>query len=170
MPERPHEHADDENLVAYLDGELDEDDERAVEALLGRDGRARAEADSLKRAWDMLDYLARPEPSPSFTSQTLERISGLRTAVAPKSPTISKRRAWATGVVWTGLVVVAGALGFGSVRLYSKPPPPKPPPADLDERLVRHLWVIENQHLYEQVDDIQFLKKLASPELFGDDT
>ncbi|QJW98905.1 hypothetical protein [Frigoriglobus tundricola] len=53
-------------LVAYLDGELDPAAARKVEARLARDGAARARAAALKKSFDMLDYLPRPEPSPTF--------------------------------------------------------------------------------------------------------
>ena len=52
-----------DNLVAYLDGELDEAAVRSLEARLARDPQARQELEALKRSWEMLDYLPRPEPS-----------------------------------------------------------------------------------------------------------
>src|SRR5437016_255159 len=78
MPDpAPFTDADRAELVAYLDGELDRTGQQRVEARLGRDVRARAEAETLKRAWELLDYLPRPEPSPNFTERTLTRISAL---------------------------------------------------------------------------------------------
>ena len=59
-----------DELVAYLDGELDEQAARDVEARLGRDPRAKAEAEALRRTWNLLDYLPRPEPSGDFTHRT----------------------------------------------------------------------------------------------------
>src|SRR5262249_41070651 len=70
MPQLTDE--DRANLVAYLDGELDAEAAQALEAKLSVDPTARAEADALKRTWELLDYLPRPEPSPSFTHRTLE--------------------------------------------------------------------------------------------------
>src|SRR5579884_2574830 len=62
-------------LVAYLDGELSGERARAVETRLSLDPAARAEADALKRTWDLLDFLPRPEPSASFTQKTLSRAA-----------------------------------------------------------------------------------------------
>src|SRR5205085_12576291 len=77
---QPLTDADRDELVAYLDGELDADGQQRVEARLGQDPRVRAEADTLRRAWEMLDYLPRPVPSQDFTERTLTRVSALRSA------------------------------------------------------------------------------------------
>ena len=66
------------DLVAYLDGEADPETERAVEAKLSLDPATRAEAELLRRTYDLLEYLPRPEPSPDFTHKTVERISAFR--------------------------------------------------------------------------------------------
>src|SRR5262249_17230514 len=82
---RTMRHLSDEdraNLVAYLDGELDEASAQALEAKLNTDPRARAEAETLRRTWELLDYLPRAEVSTSFTHRTLERLA-VRTASGP---------------------------------------------------------------------------------------
>ena len=91
-----------EDLIAYLNGELDEDKTRAMEATLSLDPRVRAEADALRSAWDMLDYLPRPEPSPSFTHRTLERVT--KQAVTTR---VSGRRwrPWAVAAGWAAAVL-----------------------------------------------------------------
>ena len=66
---------DKAELVAYLDGELDEQATQAVEARLATDADARAELDTLKQTWGMLDYLPKASPSPNFTNRTMERLT-----------------------------------------------------------------------------------------------
>lgn len=61
-------------LVAYLDGELEPAAARKVEVRLAADPDARAKATALKRTFGLLDYLPKPEPSPTFTTRTLERL------------------------------------------------------------------------------------------------
>jgi anti-sigma factor RsiW len=70
-------------LVAYLDGELDEAAARRVEARLARDPAARARAAELKKSFDLLDYLPRPEPSPTFATRTLEKLPAVRPGDSP---------------------------------------------------------------------------------------
>lgn len=78
-------------LVAYLDGELDPVAARQVEDRLARDPDARARAAELKKAFDLLDFLPKPEPSPTFTTRTLDRLPAVKsgpnpTAAVPPSP------------------------------------------------------------------------------------
>src|SRR5205807_3086423 len=73
------------DLVAYLDGELEGDAARALEQKLALDPAARAEADDLKRTWDLLDFLPKSEPSPNFTHRTLDRLRPVATASQPVS-------------------------------------------------------------------------------------
>src|SRR5262245_34238250 len=86
------------NLVAYLDGELEGDAAQAIEARLGADPALRAEAEALKRTWDLLDYLPRPEPSPSFTHRTLSRLSAKETQAALKRSAGPRR--WLRAAGW----------------------------------------------------------------------
>lgn len=65
-------------LVAYLDGELEAAAARRVEARLASDPLARARAAALKKTFDLLDYLPRPEPSTTFTTRTLDRLPALQ--------------------------------------------------------------------------------------------
>ena len=85
MADRPPlSDADRADLIAYLDGELTGDARRRLETRLSADPTLRMEADSLKQAWAMLDYLPRPGPSADFATRTLDRVS----AVA--APTITQ--------------------------------------------------------------------------------
>src|SRR5258708_6370719 len=70
-------------LVAYLDGELDERAAQEFERRLGGDPALRSEADVLKRTWELLDFLPQPEPSPMFTTRTLDKVAVLRPVAAP---------------------------------------------------------------------------------------
>src|SRR5262249_5015809 len=98
-----------EDLVAYLDGELDEEASRALEAKLSLDLAVRVEADQLRRTWELLDYLPRAEPSPSFTHRTLDRVSALRPA-KPSSVPGARRRPWLVGLGWAAAVLLAGTV------------------------------------------------------------
>lgn len=71
-------------LVAYLDGELDPPSAHKVEARLAKDPAARARAAELKKSFDLLDYLPRPEPSPTFTTRTLDKLPAVKSG--PLSP------------------------------------------------------------------------------------
>jgi hypothetical protein len=152
-PLTEQEHAD---LVAYLDGELQGEAARAMAARISLDPTVRAEADALSRAWEMLEYLPKAEPSPAFTHRTVERVSALR----PAQP--GRLRVWVLALGWAASLLLTAAGSFLGVTYFF--------PADrTDEELVRDLRVIENRRLYEPVDDIDFVWGLNHPDLFGDD-
>jgi anti-sigma factor RsiW len=155
---------DKAELVAYLDGELDEAATQAVEAKIAVDPAARAELDALKQTWGMLDYLPKASPSPNFTNRTMERLTlekvgGSRTAPFPR------RSAWLGNVGWAAAVLVALGGGYLVSTRFAAPEPI--PDADLP--LVQHLRIAEKWRIYENADDLEFVKKLNQPDLFGED-
>jgi anti-sigma factor RsiW len=153
---------DDERdeLVAYLDGELPDRTAHGVESKINKDPRVRAEADALKQTWELLDYLPRPEPSPSFTTRTVDRISAMRTA---QTTVLGRRRWWIGGIGWAAAVILAGVGGYAAMtRLYPKS-------ANTDD-MVGDLRVIENLKAYQAADDIDFLMDLDHPDRFGEDS
>ncbi len=157
----PLSEADREELVAYLDGELDEEQAHSVEARISLDPTLRAEAETLKRAWDMLDYLPKPEPSASFTNRTLDRISIRETANALRPARKVPR--WVLAAGWAAALVLSVLGGYlGAVRTIA----PRPG----DRELVRELRLIENLRYYEAADSLEFLRELDQRDLFGDDS
>jgi anti-sigma factor RsiW len=148
------------DLVALLDGELTGEAARALETRLSLDPAARAEAEGLKRTWDLLDFLPKPQPSPSFTNRTLEKLAPIRSAAVRKDA--PRRRPWVAGLGWAAALVVAASVGFLAVGRIG-------PRDNPDQDLTRDLRVIENKRLYDRVDDLDFLKALDQPDLFGDD-
>src|SRR5687768_4743899 len=170
MAERPKLSDEDrENLVAYLDGELDDETAHALEVKLSLDPNARAEADSLRQVWELLDYLPRTDASPTFTHRTLERVAAVQTSRV--STTLATgRRHWRAGAAWAAAVAAAAAVGFGAARLLAPGSPPPVDPAAEEKQLVRDLRAVDNLHHYQHIDDIEFLRALDHPDLFGDES
>jgi anti-sigma factor RsiW len=166
--DKPLSEEEQENLVAYLDGELDEETSRAIEAKLSRDPRARAEAEALRQAWDLLDYLPKAEPSASFTNRTLDRVSAVRPSTTSLTAQQSRRR-WVRRLGWVAAALVAVVVGWWSVGLLPDSFFGQPSKAELDEQLLRDLRVIENFRQYQNADTLHFLHELESPDLFGED-
>src|SRR5262245_45306009 len=150
-----------ENLVAFLDGELQGEAAREVEAKLSLDPRYRAEAEILRQTWQMLDFLPRAEAPAHFSQQTVSRISALRPAVAAP-PRAGRRRPWAVGIGWVAAILLAGVGGFAGMNALN-------PRDTTDEELSHDLRVIENRRYFEPIDNIDFLWQLDQPDLFGDD-
>ena len=73
-PRKPVDTDADEELVAYLDGELDPREAATMATRIGLDPKLRAKADALQRAWDILDVLPKPQPSPTFVAHPVTQI------------------------------------------------------------------------------------------------
>lgn len=154
---------DREALTAYLDGELDDEASHALEARLGREPDLRAELEAMRQTWGMLDFLPRAAPSPDFTNRTIDRL----TLEARTTKTAPLRFATRRNVVtWTLALLAALALGFAASAGYRQF---LARPIDPDESILRELRLLERINAYELVDDLDFLKALDHPDLFGDD-
>src|SRR5581483_2477047 len=62
------------NLVAYLDGELNDAESRALATKLTQSATARREVEALERTWELLEYLPRPPASEQLTARTLSEV------------------------------------------------------------------------------------------------
>jgi anti-sigma factor RsiW len=163
---------DHAELVAYLDGELDEEATQAFEARLSRDQKLRAEADALKKTWEMLDFLPRAEPSPSFTHRTMERLA---VQTPSKSVAIAGqpgRWAWLAPVGWAAAMLIALIGGsFAAHQLWPQPTPPVQPPTpqqkDFDAQIAQDRDVILNKRILENGGDLGFARGLAN--MFDDE-
>jgi anti-sigma factor RsiW len=102
---KPPDDREQEELIAYLDGELTEAEAQVLESKLHQDPRLRAEADVLRRTWALLDYLPRAEPSPTFTHRTLDRVTTML-------PLERRGRRWLPGILWTVGILLAMAAGY----------------------------------------------------------
>ena len=110
------EHRD--NLVAYLDGELDEIVTQEIEQVLAVSEVARHEVDMLSRSWDMLNSLPTHRASGEFTERT---VTSMRAAEQkrPRIPTELVYRNARRGTVlavWTSILVACGYVGFAATR------------------------------------------------------
>jgi hypothetical protein len=148
----------DADLVAYLDGELDEAAARAVEARLAADPAARRKADAFRRSFALLDALPRPDPPADFTTRTVTRLlPAAGSSTTTQLPTTGRRR-W-RGPLVVAAVLLAGLLG-AAARLAARPS------AAPDTPLIADLPVIEALPLYLGVDDLAFVRRLDAPDLF----
>jgi anti-sigma factor RsiW len=98
-----------ENLVAYLDGELDPQQIREIELALGRSPVARHDVDMLARTWDLLDNLPQQQVGEQFVTETMSLVIGAEVGgeeVDPLAPLKARNRTlwWSFAV---GLVSLA---------------------------------------------------------------
>jgi hypothetical protein len=146
----------DEDLVAYLDGELDGTASRRLEDRLATDPTARERLRALATSWDLLDHLPRADLDEAFTRTTVELVvSEARKEIEAEQAAIPfrKRRRWVVAAV---LGLAAAMIGF-VVVVVTWP--------DANERLLRDLPVVQNVEWYEVLPrdkPIEFLRSLEN--------
>lgn len=148
----------DEEIVAYLDGELDPETAARVERRLADDPAYRARLGQLERTWDLLDKLQRTEADDDFVNSTVAMVAVQAEVEAhTQKLRVIRRRNYA----WTALAsVVALAAGAAFMFVHRQ--------LNSDNRnLVRDLPVIEHVDEYRYIDSVDFLKQLERENLFA---
>ncbi|AMV39531.1 anti-sigma factor family protein [Planctomyces sp. SH-PL62] len=153
---RPEERA---NLVAYIDGELNEAESRALSTKLTHSPTARREVDLLKKTWEVLDHLPRPHVNEEFHERTLSYVRqveiGAGARLAPLAGAASTALKWAA----CALMVVACGSGGYVVARHLWPDP--------DERIIRELSLAEHLDEYLEVGGFEPLEALKNSPEFG---
>jgi len=206
IPETTHADASDPNpadeqddpapdLVAYLDGELEHTEVEAIEGKISLDATVRAEVETLKKTWDLLDYLPRQEPSPHFTERTISHLDPLIKSAVPTAPTLVgagkssvtpeivrasatepvvppqrlPRRRFVAVAGWLLVFGLAGCAGYFIHALIANRFLGPLDQQEKDAKILSDRRLLQNMRLYRHVDDLEFLKNLDQPELFGDE-
>lgn len=149
-----------EDLVAYLDGELPEDQVQQIDQIIARSEVARHEVEVLARTWEMLDVLPPAQASADFMSRTMTNLKVLDEPFSIKDQWWFKHviRA-ASAAVWTFALGISAWLGFQLTQSWIPNP---------NVVILQDLPVIENLDQYQEVGDIEFLKQLKQTTLFDD--
>ncbi len=146
------------DLVAYLDGELDDSETRSIEETLAKSPAARRDVEMLSRAWDMLDLLPRLDPGEEFTQQTISR---LRAVEQGKQATTAKLGVWTrrclVAAIWMAGLATAILCGiFTAVQTLPNE----------GQQMIDDFPVVEKLDLYESVGSLEFLEELERRDLF----
>ena len=141
-----------DDLVAYLDGELDEAASRRIEERLAGDAVYRRQLASLERAWDCLDDLPQATVDESFTRSTIEMVAQVAAEdIEQEQAAIPARRRTGTMLALAAGVAAILVGFFATAALWP----------DSDAALVGNLPVIENLDVYRQVETIDYLRALS---------
>jgi len=148
----------EEELVAYLDGELEAAEQVRVERRLADDVVYRQKLAQLQKAWDALDVLHKAEPDASFTRSTVEMVALQQDQEADQLQVAAQRRqtAWWLG---GGVAIAISALaGFFIVRQQLQAP---------EQEFLQDWPVIERVDQYRHVESVEFLERLRQEGLFA---
>lgn len=106
--ERPVDDTD-QLLVAYLDGELDDNERRDLESRLVNEQGLRRRLSHLQSGWELLDYLPPTSVTDDFARTTIEMVAASESTMLK---TQKKKRPW-KGIGWLAAVLLAStALAY----------------------------------------------------------
>jgi anti-sigma factor RsiW len=149
-----------EELMAYLDGELDADRRRQLDEQISGNSELRRQIKELQQTWDLLDELPREPVGDEFTRITVEMVA----VQADEETQRQSRRAdrWRRAALCAGIVAaVASAVAgyFVSHSILSQP----------NRRLVEDLPIIQQLDAYQSAESIEFLRMLEREGLFKEE-
>lgn len=153
----------EEELVAYLDGELPDAERARIEKRLAGDADCQRKMAQLQKAWDLLDLLQKSEPDAEFTRSTIEMVAVQQEQEAEQLQS-SAQRSKTLWFVGGGLAIALSlAAGFLLARYQLEAP---------ERQLLQDLPVIERVDQLRHADSVEFLERLRQEGLFageGDD-
>src|SRR5262245_43840057 len=124
----------DEELVSYLDNELQADERAHVERRLADDAAFRTRLRLLQRTWDALDVLGRADVRESFTRTTVELVAVKAAEDVQQEKSLRVRKRTWGWIGWLAGALAAAAAGYMALsHVLSRP----------DREFVRDLPVIE---------------------------
>jgi anti-sigma factor RsiW len=145
------------NLVAYLDGELNDAEARAIATKLTQSATARRELEILEKTWELLDLLPRQRASEQLTSRTLTEMQHIAQGggrLESKFRAVAAR--WSRIALGAAASLAALAVGFALTQWVWPNP---------TARLARDLPIVEHLDEYQAVGTFDYLDALAeSPE------
>src|SRR6476646_6974064 len=106
----------DEEIVAYLDGELDSVAEAQIVRRLSEDAAYRSRLGQLQQAWDMLDHLRRTEGDDEFVQSTVAMVAVQAEVEAKTQRMRIQRRQSLTWMAIAALAIFSVAGGFVAIH------------------------------------------------------
>lgn len=150
-----------ENLTAYLDEELEEEQAVEIERALAESPVVRHEVDMLSRTWDLLDVLPNARATEGFSRRTLSSIR----AADESQPDMrfdkvarSGRRALMLAL-WTAALGAFAYVGFEATHRWA--------PQE-HEKLLENYEVIAKFDELSAVGSLDFVKILEDRRTFAD--
>ncbi len=147
----------DEELLAYLDDELSDDQRSHVESRLATDEAYRVRLQTLRAAWESLDLLPAAEVGEDFTRKSVEFVTVQLKDEQSKTQALQIRKQyWLTGwMVGGGVVAAMAAFLLTSMLMTSN-----------DRELLEDLPVIDRIDEFLATPSVEFLDKLNSEGVF----
>ncbi|MBA61531.1 MAG: hypothetical protein CMJ76_04120 [Planctomycetaceae bacterium] len=157
LPETDFSDQDSQQLVAYLDGELDEETCRLVEHRLSDDPEYRLRLQQLQQAWDLLDELPHANRDEGFTRSTVEFVALSARQDLEETQQWSRSGKQKTLINRVAITIAVTIVGFFLGDWFF---------GREHRQLLNDVEVISEFDQYRLTEDIQFLKDLEQSGVF----
>lgn len=147
-----------EEIIAYLDGELDAEAVKRVEQQLTQNPHYRLRLQQLERVWKCLDFLPEEEVNETFTTSTVELVTVEAEQDVQQAVSTSLRKRRTHWIVGLGVLFASTVTGFLLSSLSGN---------SSNNDLLNDLQVIENVDQYLHADSVEFLKQLHAENMFS---
>jgi anti-sigma factor RsiW len=154
---KQHDSIIDDELIAYLDGELDATAAQHIDERLANDADLRRRLKQHQQTWDLLDELPLTNVGERFTQTTVEMVA---VSMAEQVDDAAQRETFRSKITWLvggSVAVVALVTGYAFVSSITSAP---------NRQLVEDLRVIEHLDEYRAIEDVEFLRALQQAGLF----
>jgi anti-sigma factor RsiW len=151
-------------LVAYLDGELGEEESSRLERKLAENPPLRGYAESLDRTWQLLDTLGEATASGEFTQKTLASLAVVSNEeFSAQSSSSNRNGGWIRGFPLTKILLwtLAGFLGT-SVGLHFGRSSQAPKTISEDVQLLRDLDLLLQFPRLHAARSASFLEQVSA--------
>ncbi|MEO2020834.1 MAG: hypothetical protein ABGX05_03330 [Pirellulaceae bacterium] len=150
----------DEELVAYLDGELSRDNASRVEDALSENAEYRLRLKQLQQAWDLMDDLPQSTMDESFIKSTVELV--VVSAESEVMVTVNRWKTWRIGIWAVSLAAVLVMVWGGSALVNSLG-------GRDNQQLLNDLPLVQEIDVYDPIDNMDFLKELDASGVFSEE-
>ena len=150
----------DEELVAYLDGELSRDNASRVEDALSENAEYRLRLKQLQQAWDLMDDLPQSTMDESFIKSTVELV--VVSAESEVMATVNRWKTWRIGIWAVSLAAVLVMVWGGSALVNSLG-------GRDNQQLLNDLPLVQEIDVYDPIDNMDFLKELDASGVFSEE-
>jgi len=151
----------DEELVAYLDGEIDPTGRVRVERRLAEDAGFREKLRRMQQTWEALDLLPRTNAGDAFTSSTMTLVVAEQEVAATQA--VEQLKAQRGQSWWWAAAGTAAAAVLGFALVYRTL-------TTEDQALIEDLPAIERVDQLHNIPSVDFLAQLQEEGLFLADT
>ena len=158
MNSREPEPVTPEELIAYLDGELETNAHSELEQRLENEPELQQRLEDYRQSWELLDELPRATVDHAFARSTLVVVAVSAAHDNRRNETARRQRSILSSVLFGLTVVSASVAGYFTVDWILQAE---------DRQIARDLPLIENLDAYRHAESVEFLEALAEQDWFA---